>query len=241
MSGTANLNAPFIQAAQNQKEVTANAAFARFDGAITDTLALSVAASGISPGAEEVRAAFRILISGATTAGRQLSLPVIEKPTWISLTAASTKSIEVVRGTTIFTLYPGASMLVVTDGTTNGMIRLAEHGLDVSRLWVRGAPSSSELLARFKVQEPTVLLPDLMGWDVGADIAATGTSVFDVRKNGTTVGTVTFAAAATVPTYATTSNAAQSFAAGDYIDLRAPSSVDATLSNIFFRMLLIRS
>lgn len=241
MSGTANLNAPFITAAQDQKEVTANAAFARFDAALTETLAVSVASGNAVPTAEQVRPAFRLAVTGASTAGRTVTLPILKKPHVISLDAASTNSVSIVRGTASVTVYPGATVLVMTDGTTNGLVRLGEHGVDRSVVWVRGAPSADEIVARWQVQEASVVLPNLLGWDAQADTAADASAVFSVRKNGTAVGTLTWAAAGTVPTLATTAGAAQSFAAGDYIDVRAPASADATLSDIFFHLLLIRS
>lgn len=241
MSGTANLNAPFIVASQNQKEVTANAAFTRFDAALTETLAVNVSSGNATPTAEEVRAAYRILITGATTAGRTITMPSMKKPIDVSLASNSTQTVSIVRGTASFTLYPGCTTRVITDGTTNGMVRLGEHGPEVNRIWIRGAPSASEVVARWQVQETSVVLPNLLGWDAQADTAADSTTVFNVRKNGSNVGTLTWAAAGTVPTLATSSGVPVTYAAGDYFDVQAPSSPDLTLSDIFLHILLIRS
>jgi len=240
MSGTTNLNAPFIAAAQNQKEVTANSAFQRLDAAITETLAVSVSAGSVAPTAEEYRAAGRVLVSGATTAGRTLTLPVLKRPMRIKLSAASTVPISIVRGTSSRALLPGAVVEVYTDGTTNGLEVLAEYGPIRRDLWVRGVMDDDEILARWQVQEDSTLLPGLLGWDSQADIAATGTTVVQVRRDGTEVGTLTWAAAGTVPTLATSGGAAQSFTAGQFIDLKAPATADATLAGVFFNTLLMR-
>jgi hypothetical protein len=241
MSGTTNLNAPLITASQNQKEVTANAAFARFDAALTETLAVSVASANAAPTAEEVRAAFLLAVSGATTAGRTVTLPVMKKPAVVTLDAASTKAVSIVRGTKSFTLYPGGALEVYTTGDANGLVRIGEFGPARRDHWVRGVPDDDEIIARWQVQEGSVLLPDLLGWDVQADTAATASTVFQVRREGSQVGTITFAISGTVPTYATTSNAAQSFTAGEFIDIKGPATADATLAGIFFHSLLMRA
>lgn len=241
MSGTANLAVPYITAAQNQKEVTANAAFNAFDAALTERLAVSVASGNAEPTAAQYRAAAYIAVSGASASGRTVRLPAIKRPIFIGLDAASTKSVSVVRGTTSVTLLPGCTLYLFTDGTANGMVRLGEFGPYRAAQWVRGTPSAGEVLIRWRVQEASTLLPDLLGWDVRADVAATASSVLSVRRNGSGVGTITFAASGTVATLATTSSAAQAFAAGDYIDVVAPSPADATLANITLSMLIVRN
>lgn len=241
MSGTTNLNLIYVQAAQNLKEVTLSEMMDRVDDVLTETLAISVSGGNATPTAAQIRECFLVLISGATVAGRTVTLPVMKKPTFFRLDPASTKSVSIVRGTTSYVLYPGAVLRLMTDGTTNGMYRLSEHGPDRREVQVRGAPSASEVFLRTQIQEASVLLPDALGCDAEADVAATGSTVFEIRKNGVAVGTITWAAAGTVPTFATTSGAAQSFATGDYFDIAAPASADATLSDIFFHIMLVRS
>lgn len=62
--------------------------------------------------------------------------------------------------------------------------------------------------------------------------AATSTTVFTVLKNGASIGTITFAAAATAGTFSTTT--AVSVAAGDLIELRAQTVPDSTLAGFTF-------
>lgn len=63
-----------------------------------------------------------------------------------------------------------------------------------------------------------------------AGIAATGSSVFNIQHNGSTVATATFAASATTCTFST--QASFALASGDTLAIIAPVSVDATLANI---------
>lgn len=61
-----------------------------------------------------------------------------------------------------------------------------------------------------------------------ARVAATASTVFTVKRNGTTVATVTFAAGATVGVW----SAAVTWADGDFAVLESPATADATLADI---------
>lgn len=240
MSATANLAITYIQAAQTQKEVTANASFDRIEDALTENLAVSVSAGSATPTAEQIRAMAIMQISGATTAGRTVTWPLVKRPFVAALDAGSTQPVSIVRGGKSFLIYPGCSLHLYADGTTNGLQRIGEFGPRETTHWVRGVPSNGEIIARWQVREACTLLPDLLGWDAEADTAATATTVLEVRKNGSQVGTLTWAAAGTVPTLATTGNAAVSFAAQDFIDIKGPATADATLADIFINTMLVR-
>lgn len=64
-----------------------------------------------------------------------------------------------------------------------------------------------------------------------AKTASTGTATFTVKKNGTSIGTVVFTSASTA-TFTTTSGATETLAAGDLLEIVAPSSPDATLAGV---------
>lgn len=241
MSATTNLAIPYITASQNQKEVTHSTGMALLDAALTEGLAVSVSAGNATPSAAQYRACARIAITGATTAGRTVTLPAVKRPIFVSLDAASTKSVSIVRGSASFIILPGAHLYLYTDGTANGLIRLGEFGPYRAAQWVRGTPGAGELLYRFRVPEASTLLPDLLGWSAQGDVAATASSVFDVRKNGATVGSITFAAAGTVATLTTSGGTAVSLAANDFLDVVAPSPADATLADVTLSILIVRS
>lgn len=61
-----------------------------------------------------------------------------------------------------------------------------------------------------------------------ARVAATASTVFTVKRNGTQVATVTFAAGATVGVW----SAGVTWADGDFATLEAPASADATLADV---------
>lgn len=241
MSTTTNLAIKLIAAAQNQKEVTFGEAVNRIEDAITENLALSVAAGNAAPTQEQVRAAAILQISGATTAGRTVTWPTVKRPFFAALDAASTQAVSIVRGTKSVSIYPGCSMHLYADGGANGLLPLAEYGPVRTAHWVRGVTDDNEIVVRWQVQQDSVLLPALLGWDVQADTAADAETIFQVRRNGSEVGTITFAAAGTVPTLATAGGTAQAFAAGDFIDVKGPVTADATLAGIFFHIMLVRA
>jgi hypothetical protein len=241
MTVTTNLNMTEVEAGQNQKEVTINAALRRIDAAFADTLAVSVSAGNATPTAEQVRAASRLLISDASTSGRTVTLPIMRARKTLQLAAASTKSVSIVRGTSSFTLYPGCKADIYTDGTSNGLERLGEYGPVRTRHWVRGVLNNAEVIFSIRFDEAHTLLPDAMGWDIRGGVAATGSTVLDLRKNGSGCGTATISAAGTVATLATTGNAAVAFAAGDTFDLKGPTTADATFADINISAFFVRS
>lgn len=92
-----------------------------------------------------------------------------------------------------------------------------------------GRPIDSEVLveAPFALQ---VQFPANMQGSVGkASVAATANAVFSIQKNGVQFATMTFAAGSTSATFAGT---ATSFVSGDELKVVAPSSQDATLSQV---------
>lgn len=70
----------------------------------------------------------------------------------------------------------------------------------------------------------------LAGSRARAGVAANGAATLSVRKNGTEVGTISFAAGATTATFAMAS--ATAFAAGDLLSITAPGTADATLADV---------
>ena len=68
------------------------------------------------------------------------------------------------------------------------------------------------------------------GGTARALVSATASTVFSVKKNGTSIGTITFGAGATLGSVSIVG----SVVAGDYITITAPASADSTLADITF-------
>jgi hypothetical protein len=93
-----------------------------------------------------------------------------------------------------------------------------------------GVPAASAIVTRVPVARAVSFPSGLPGSVAKASVAATSTTNFDVQKNGTSVGTITFAAGATSATFTAASTI--TLAAGDVISIIAPSTADATLANV---------
>ena len=90
--------------------------------------------------------------------------------------------------------------------------------------------TSSDVLAVFVFTESVTFADDFALSRFKARVAATGSTVIDIQKNGSNIGTITIAPAGTTGTFAT-SGGATSYVAGDYMSLVAPASPDATLAD----------
>ena len=225
---------------QNQKYLTFNNGLNRIADFLAASLSVSVSGGNATVTAAQLQPVALVNISGASVAGRTVTLPVLKRVFYVTLDLSSAFAVTLVRGTKQLTILPGQCLTLYQDGTSNALRRLGDYGLARRTVWVRGVPDDGELVARWQVQEDSSLLPNCLGWDGQADVAATGSSVFSIRRDGVQVGTITYAAAGTVPTYTTSAGARIDFTAGQFIDILAPNPKDATLADIFFETVLVR-
>lgn len=70
----------------------------------------------------------------------------------------------------------------------------------------------------------------LTGSQIKAQTAATASSTYTIKKNGSSIGTLGWAASGTVPTITFASQV--SLAVGDVVEIDEPSTPDATLADI---------
>lgn len=94
-----------------------------------------------------------------------------------------------------------------------------------------GIPTNSAKMFRSKIPRAVTFAANFAGSQFTATANATGSSVFDIQKNGSSVGTCTIAAGGTTPTFASSGGAAVSFASGDVLEILCPTTADATLAN----------
>lgn len=99
---------------------------------------------------------------------------------------------------------------------------------------VTGVPSASAVLMRYPFPRAVVFPVSLTLSRGVAGVAATAQTDFDLKKNGSSFGTMRFAAAGTTASFISAGGA--SFAAGDILTVVAPASPDATLSDVGFSL-----
>lgn len=104
-------------------------------------------------------------------------------------------------------------------------------------LFYPGVPTASAIVAQIIFARSVIMPGNLAGSAAYGKTAATASTVFDVKKNNSSTGSITFAGAANVATFSTTAGAALSFAIGDRLEVVAPASPDATLANISFSLI----
>lgn len=117
------------------------------------------------------------------------------------------------------------SVTVLSDlirGSDSAFLKIFELAVPVI-----GKPTATEVLCIY-VPSRAITLDNSITFGK-AGVAATASSVFTIKKNGSSIGTFTFAISGTTATINLTSTA---ISAGDIITITAPSSQDATLADI---------
>jgi hypothetical protein len=102
---------------------------------------------------------------------------------------------------------------------------------------IPGTPTASQVICTYPMPR-SVTFPAGMGSSrAAAGTAATGSTVFSLKKDDVEFATCTFAASATTGTF---SGDLSAFAAGEVFTLVAPASPDATLADIGFALTAVR-
>jgi hypothetical protein len=112
--------------------------------------------------------------------------------------------------------------------STTGVITSATYDISLS---IQGKPSSGANVMNFVVPRSMSLPSGLTGTRTRAGTVAAATAVFTIKKNGTSIGTLTFPnSGANSATISFTS--AVSFSASDLLQITAPSPQDTALADI---------
>jgi hypothetical protein len=93
-------------------------------------------------------------------------------------------------------------------------------------------PAADAIVLNHVFVRDVTMADDFAGSQAVAQIAATASTVFDVLRNGASIGSITFAIAATLGTFVTAGAGAEVFAPGDVLTVVAPSTPDDTLADI---------
>lgn len=91
-------------------------------------------------------------------------------------------------------------------------------------------PTSDEIIGRYVSTRAFSIPAGATGSLAKAGTAATAETIFTLKKNGASFGSITFAASGTTGTFAVASTT--SFAAGDILTIHAPNTADATISKL---------
>ncbi|MBB2915850.1 hypothetical protein [Cupriavidus alkaliphilus] len=97
--------------------------------------------------------------------------------------------------------------------------------------YVAGLSQNGEIVWSFYSPRPWTLPSGASGGGKSR-VAATGSTAYTIKKEGVSIGTLTWAAGATVATLSITSST--SFTTADLLTLETPATADATLSDLSF-------
>lgn len=96
--------------------------------------------------------------------------------------------------------------------------------------------SASQKILRVKLARTVTFAANFGGSYFAGAASATSTTVFDVQKNGSSIGSISIAAAGTTATFTTSGGTSQAFAAGDLLAIIGPATADATLADMGFTL-----
>ena len=203
------------------------------DAVLTELLTVDVTNANGAVTALQSRVA-SILVTGAAVA-RDVVLTAAKRQFSVRMASTNAANVTLKCGTTSIVMSPGQSGILSMDGTANGLFlvvgSMASQGFSIGT-FIAGKPGASEKLIRFKTPKAFTLPVALTGSQFVAEVAATASTTFTITKNGTSIGTLAFAASGTVPTI--TFATATAFVVGDVLGLNAPATADATLADISF-------
>lgn len=239
-----NLNLDQVAGNQDLKEVTINDQAGQLDAALTDTLAVAVTSSNAVTltSAQFQRAQFLVIDEDGgdpATAAITITVPAVSRGlfTVVNNTAfvvtieisGQTKTSPTIKAT-------GGMVLLICDGS-DVTVSGAAGTYDIGSAF-GGTPTASEVIFEFVFPRDITLPAGLTDSQGKAGVAATGSTTFDIKKNGANVGTMIFAAAGTVATFAMATDAV--FVAGDTLSIAGPGTADATIAGLIFTIVGVK-
>lgn len=196
---------------------------AQADGTAQPCIGLSVD-SGIADEAGRVQRVGPITNSGwawATIGGYVYLDPTTPGALTQTAPGSGVQVIGIADSATTIYLYPLLVIDIGSSGTT--------HPYDIGGTF-NGVPTDGLVMLRYPMPRAVTFPAGLTTSKMIANTAATASTVFSLKKNGTEFGTATFAAAGTSATFAAALET--SFAAGDILTIVAPATADATLADL---------
>jgi hypothetical protein len=125
-----------------------------------------------------------------------------------------------------------AGQLAAWDASGNLVSVAAPYDIVCS---LAGKPGAAAVVLIFVAVRAVALPANLTASKGSVGTNPTATAAYDVKNNGTTIATVSISTSG-VFTFTTASGTAKALAAGDRLTIIAPSSQDATLSDVGFTL-----
>ena len=185
---TPNLAIAHIQASQDQKEVTANAAFDALDLAMTESGLLDVSAGGtVSVPAAQARGLVRLVLTGAPGTAVTVEFPAVKRLILLRNEADAVATITRAGGAAEATVEPGDQRLLYLSG---GGVQPAAREIYDFGFVSMATPGPGDVIGKV-VMPRDVLLPAGLKGAVGhVDVPPDAAWSVDVTVDGLSVGTI---------------------------------------------------
>lgn len=134
--------------------------------------------------------------------------------------------------------YSGAGGKAVEVNSGATALVFSSKPFDVA-VFAPGVGTNNQILLRIKLARAVTFPAGASLSQATAGTAATGSTTFTFKKNGSSFATVNFAASGTSGTWTQASDAV--FAAGDTLEIDGPATADATLADIGFTLAGVRA
>lgn len=132
----------------------------------------------------------------------------------------------------IITIVAGTNVAVDATDPANPIVSSTDtvpNKVDIAT-FVQGATTDAEKLITYVVNTPFSLPVGLTSSNAYAEVVSTGTVVFDIKKNGASIGSVNFAIGTNIATF--TFTVLTSFITGDRLQIVNQATADSTLADI---------
>ena len=228
-----NLNINQISEGQDDKEITINLATLKIDSAMTDTADQDLTAGNVTISLTDWENNIHFKATNVTVVGRTVTVQQAKRLFVLESDSANTEDVDFVRGSGTITLSPGDTVMAYTDGTVNGLVSAGATGtagIYDFPIYYNGKPGDAEIIMKVVAVRAFTLPSGLIGSQGYATTVSTAAASFGLEKNGASIGSVDFALGASTATFTFTSDV--TFAAGDRLELIAPTPQDSLLAAI---------
>lgn len=121
---------------------------------------------------------------------------------------------------------------------SSGVAGAAARPYDIA-VFVPGVTTDAQLIARVTILRAFKFADDFAGSDGNTGTNPTSAATFTFKKNGSTIGTLTFNTSG-APTFLTSGSGDETFAAGDILAIESQATADATMADISISLLGVR-
>ena len=214
---TPNLAIAQIQASQDQKEVTANAAFDALDLAMTASLSVDCSAGGTIPvSATDLRRHVRLVLIGAPGAGFTLELADVPRLLTLRNAADADAILTNTAGSETVDLPTGADVMIHSGPDGVAGVGAAGGGVYDFGMVAFQAPPPGTVIGKVVIPRAIILPADFTGAHGDVDTPPAADWSIDVTRNGLSIGTITVPTTGAF-TFATIANSAVPIAPGDVL------------------------